>query len=118
MSNDSAGSLNACSDQKRGPVDGVKSQDVLADQVQRRPEPFKTHGALAFFVAVADGRDVVREGVEPDIYCVRRVVGHGNAPTHRTSQTANREVLQTTSNKTHYFVAPRFRTNELGPRLV
>ena len=112
------GTLNTRSHQKRGPVDGMKPQDVFADQVQRRPELFKADGPLAFFITVADGRDVIRERVEPDVDCVGRIIRHRNAPTHRTSQPANREVLQATANKAHYFVAPRFGANEVGPCFV
>jgi hypothetical protein len=50
--------------QESRPVDGVKAQDVLADNVNvTRPE----FAELTILVRIAEGADVVGQGVEPDI---------------------------------------------------
>jgi hypothetical protein len=81
-------------EQKRGPVDRVKAQDVFADEMQRRPELLKADRFLALFVSETDRGDVIRQRVEPDVHRVRRIVRHRHAPTHRSLQTTHRQILK------------------------
>ena len=75
--------------QERRPVDGVKAQDVLTHDVQGRPEFRKAILALLLLIAETDRRDVIRQGVEPDVHCVVRIIGNRNAPTHRRLETTH-----------------------------
>ena len=58
----------------------MEAQDVLADKMERGPELLEPDGALALFITVAQRRDVVYEGVEPNVNRVRRITGNENAP--------------------------------------
>src|SRR3989449_2748167 len=61
--------------QHRRPDDAVEPRDTLADHVQvGGPEP------LVPAVREAGGREVVDQGVEPDVHRLLRVAGEGNAP--------------------------------------
>ncbi len=60
------------------PVDGVEAQDVLADEVHLGgPEGLVLHRLVR---AEPQGRDVVGEGVEPDVEDVLLVAREGDAP--------------------------------------
>ena len=72
-----AGQLQACRHQHRRPPHAMEPRDLLADQVVVNrppvPEPFVV-------LAVADGRDVVHQGFEPDVRDVLRVPRDRNDP--------------------------------------
>jgi hypothetical protein len=64
--------------QHRGPVDGVRRQDVFADQMDvRRPESQTGRPAVR---KILERRDVIDERVEPDIGDVLLVEGQFDAP--------------------------------------
>ena len=55
-------------EQKRGPVDAMEADDFFANEVQVGRPPLCEVGLILWrVVAVADGGDVVRECVEPDV---------------------------------------------------
>ena len=73
-----------------GPDDGVEADYLLADHVDVGGPVFFL--AVPLVVEVAEGGQVVEEGVHPDIYDVARVKVHGDAPGEARSGDA--EVLQ------------------------
>ena len=87
----------------------MEADDFLADEVQvSRPEFFK------FFrvVDVARRRQVVCQGVEPDVYDVLRVPGHLDAPVEGRAGYA--QVFEAALDEGDHFVAPRFGLDEIG----
>ena len=64
----------------RRPPDAVKTDDLLADQVIRVRPP---GGHLVVVAAVANRREVVDQGVVPDVEDVALVPGHRHAPGDR-----------------------------------
>src|SRR5215831_10026183 len=82
MRNNAARRLHSSRDKKGGPVDGVESEDVFADQMQRRPELLKTNCSFAFFISKAYGRRVVRQSFEPHVHRVRRIIRNWYAPAY------------------------------------
>ena len=77
--------------QEDRPVDGVEPEDVLADDVQvGRPELFKLLGRAVG--VVADGGDIVVEGVQPDVDDMLRVEVNRDAPFKGSA--ADAEVLE------------------------
>ncbi len=61
--------------EERGPVDGVKTDDVFADDVE-----IGGPVATLFEVGAADGAEISGEGVEPDVEDVRFFAGNGECP--------------------------------------
>src|SRR5580765_6261664 len=118
MSDNGARLLNARSQKERGPVHGVKAQDVFANQVQRRPELFKANRSFLLLVAKADGRDVVRQRVEPDVHGVVRIIRNRNPPTDRRPQATDGKILQPTGYETLYLVTTTLRTHEVSTRVI
>ena len=64
--------------QECGPVDGVESGDVLADEVQVGGPVLGEQFVVG--VGVAEAGDVVGEGVDPHVHDVLVVAGYGYAP--------------------------------------
>ena len=62
--------------------------------------------------SVADGSDVVRQRVQPDVNHMLRVVGHGDAP--GKSRAADGKIAEARLHKGNHFVTPRLGTNEFG----
>src|SRR5437868_1417626 len=109
VGDDCLGKRQAGSHQKCRPIDAVKADDFFADHVQiGRPILF----VLGLVIrAVSERSDVVGKRVEPDIDHVLRIVRNRNAPLE--GGTAHREIAQSASNKRNYFVAARFRADEV-----
>ena len=95
------------------PVDAVEAQDVLADQVPG-PGPAVGEGRVAG--AVAGGRQVVGEGVEPDVGDVAGVPGQGDPPVDRGP--ADGEVLEALADEPEGLVAPDLGLHEAGVGVV
>src|SRR6266852_9689447 len=113
MRDDRARLLDAGSHQKGRPINGVETQNVLSDQMQRRPELFKADRTLLLLISESDRGDVVRQCLEPDVHRVLRIAGNRNAPTYRRIQATDREILQAATDETPHFVAPRVRLNKV-----
>ena len=94
------------------PVDGVETDDVLADEVQVcRPITLELLGGVAVAV-VTDAGDVVCERVEPNIHDVLVVKIDRNAPLEGGS--GNAEILQAGQEEVvHHFRFALRRLNEL-----
>src|SRR5882757_7780612 len=91
--------------QECGPVHRVKTNDVFSDEMQiARPE------AALFVFWTADGAEVRRERIEPDVKHVRLLARNRNAPANRGTRDA--QILQTAFDETDNFVLARFRLNE------
>ncbi len=105
---DVGGRLEARGQQHRRPVHAVEPQDVLADDVVGGPP-----GGEALVVgAVADGGEVVDQGVEPHIGDVRRVPRDGHAPADRAA--ADREVVEAAPDEAQGLVALGLGAHEAG----
>ena len=59
MGDDRLWLLEAGSHEKCRPIHGMKTQDVFAYEMQRRPEFFKANRPVLLFVSKSDGGDVV-----------------------------------------------------------
>ena len=76
----------------------MEARDALPDDVQvRRPEP------LVARIGEARRRQVVDQGVEPDVHGLLRVAGEGNAP--RLPLPRDRDVLEAGLEQAHHLVA-------------
>ena len=104
--------LEARGHQHGGPDDGVEAQDVLAHDVRRRPAA----GELLIVGAVADGRDVVEQGVEPHVDDVRLVPRDLDAPVERGA--GDGEVGQARLDEREHLVPPALGLHEVGALLV
>src|SRR5882762_3688755 len=93
--------------QEGGPIDGVKTDDVFADEV-------KVGGPVAapFVSGAADGAEIGGERVEPDVKDVRLFTGDGNAPANGGAGDA--ETFQTAFDEADDFVATSFWLDETG----
>jgi len=74
---DLLGQRQACCHEERGPVDGVETEDVLADEVGISWPELRE---IARFFGIAQGGDVVCQGVEPDVDDVALVARHRDPP--------------------------------------
>ncbi len=92
----------------------MEADDVLAHEVEvRRPAVLQ----LGLVVrAVAQGGEVVDEGVDPHVGDVLGVEGQGHAPVEGGA--ADGEVVHAALHKAHDLVAADFRADELGVGLV
>ncbi len=99
--------------QECGPVDRMEARDVLTDDVciGRPIAPF-----LVRSVGIAECRDVVCQGVDPDIHDMLFVTRHWNAPIEGRAR--NRQVLQARLDEAHDLVAAFRRHNEARIFLV
>src|SRR5208337_4780959 len=109
VSEDLAGRLNARRHQHRRPECAMEPRDILADHVHiGRPEAAKA----LFIGAIADGRDVVEHGVEPDVDRLAWVEGNLDAPGEPLA--GDGHVLQLGLDQVDDLVAAAFGLNELG----
>ena len=106
--------LHAGRQQHRRPVDAVEADDVLADEVHRRPPLRELRGLVR--LPVAGRGDVVRQRVEPDVGDVALVPRDGHAPLERRA--ADREVEQAALDEPQHLVAPADRVDDVGVLLV
>src|SRR5512146_721630 len=95
----------------------MKTQDVFADEMQRRPELLKANCLLSLFVSETDRGDVIRKRLEPNVHRMRRIIRHGHAPAHGSLETTDRKILEPTAHKAHHFVTPVLRSHEIRPAL-
>ena len=110
MCHDAFGQRQTRGHEECRPVDAVKTNDLFADHLQiGRPVFVKK---LAVESTVAECGDVVCERVQPDVDNVLRIVGYGNTP--GKCRAADREIPQPGAHERRYFIAPRFRANEIG----
>ena len=86
--------------QERRPVDGMESQDILADEVRVRWPVLPPRCGL---VRKAAGRDVVVQRIQPDIHHVPRRARHRNAPGEAGA--ADRQVPQPAAHEAQHLVA-------------
>jgi len=98
--------------QEGGPVDRVELEDVLRQDVERRPELLGD----VLIGSVAERRVVVEERVEPDVDHLVGVPGDGHPPLQ--GRPGERDVLQALLDEGERLVAPEVRRDELGPLLV
>ena len=106
MHEDAGGQLLPRRQQHGRPVDGVEPQHALAEQVNAVPGTGPPPPVGLAVLAVAEGGDVVAQGVKPHVDHLAGVAGHGNAPAagpHRRPR--HREVLQAAVDEREYFVA-------------
>ena len=100
--------------QKGRPVDGVKPHDILADDMRiGRP---MTGIKVRIFIGIAQRRDVIGQGVDPDVHHVVRVPRHRHAPIEGGAR--DRKIAQARFDEAHDLIAPRFRLDEFGIGLV
>ena len=88
-----------------------EADDSPSHQVTRRP-----YFSNADVVRETDGRDVVRECVEPYIHDVLRIVRHGNAPLER--RPADAQVPETGLDERDDLVPSYLRCHEVGLLLI
>ena len=98
----------------RGPVDRVRGEDILADQLHLRGPAARE---VLLIAAIADGADVVHEGVEPDIADVLVVERQVNAPRQAAFRAGNAKVLERLAQEAQRLVAAEVGLDELGVRL-
>ena len=95
-----------------GPVDPVRLQDVLADQVlDVRPE-----GRVLLAADLAEGRDVVDEGVEPHVGHEAVVEGQRDPPLKPRARAADAQVLQRLAQEAEDLVAIALGPDEVRMR--
>ena len=102
MSGDVFGQGHVKAHEKRWPVDRMEAKDVLADQVY--PSRPILHEALVS--AVAQSREVIHQGIEPDIHDVFGVIhllGQFDSPVE--ARAGYREIFKTTLDEADHFVA-------------
>ncbi len=110
---DRPGQGQARSHEEGRPVDGVEPQNVLSDELDvGRPELL----VAGHVPVVADGRDVVVEGVEPDVDRMLGVARHGDAPLD--GRPGDAEVLEPAADEARDLVEAALRPDELGVLLV
>jgi len=92
---------------KRGPINGVEPDDLFADEM-------KIGGPESGFLILraADGAEIRRERVEPDVKNVRLLTGNGNAPANRGARDA--EIAEAAFDEAENFVAAGFGLDEIG----
>ena len=97
-------------EQQCGPVDAMKAQDVLREQVpDRRPE---RPDQVLTGARIRQRADVVDEGVRPDVGDRIRIPRDRDAP--RLAGAADREVLEATLDEAARLVRPESRQDEVG----
>ncbi len=99
------------------PIDRVKPEDVLAQELDvGRPETPETSLLARARGGPAQGGEVVGQGIHPDINALGRVVGHGDPPVHELAGAAgNTEVAGPLDPElAQNLVAAGNRENEIG----
>jgi hypothetical protein len=106
--------LVARGQEQRRPVDAVKAQDVLAQEVvDVRPELV---AQVLAFARVCESAQVVDEGVYPDIGHLPLVPGDRYAP--RLPGPADAEVLESALDEAASLVVAKARQHEVWPLVV
>ena len=96
--------------QERRPVNGVKTHDILADDVNvGRPEFLEFIGV---FVREPHAGNVVGQGIDPDIHHMGVVAGHLDPPIE--SGARDRQIPKAPLHEAHHFVAAALRADEIG----
>src|SRR5262245_55160502 len=113
MDADRPGDIDAGGKQERRPVHGVKSEYILADQMNAGPVPAEV---LKFAVAPAQSGYVVGERIPPYINRVGGIARDRDAPLYRNA--AYREILEAAGHERDDLVAASLGLNEVGPRSV
>src|SRR6266498_327419 len=96
----------------------MKTQNILADEMQTRPELFKANRLFAFGVPKANRRNVIGQRIKPYIHRVRRIIRHGNPPANGRLQTTNREILKTSADEALDLVISHIRLHKIRARFV
>ena len=92
------------------PVETVKADDVLPDEVEPLGGPLPVALVGLSVVGKAERRDVVAEGVDPDVEDVIGLLGNGNPPLHPGP--ADGEVLEALADHAQDLVLSRLGPNE------
>src|SRR5690606_9496113 len=71
---------------------------------------------LAFDIGIANGGDVVRQGIQPHVHDVIGITWNRNAPAE--GRAADREIAQASLYKGDNLVAPTVRPDENGVRFI
>src|SRR5690349_16603592 len=88
--------------QKRPPVDCVLSQNILPDQVHRRPILIQA-GPLV--ISVPERRYVIGKSVQPDVHHMIFIARNRYAPRDRAFFPADRKVLKAPFYERYDFIA-------------
>ena len=97
--------------QERRPVHAVKAQNVLGEQVHRRPEALEV-----LTRRVAQRAAVVDERISPDVRDLLRIPRDRHAP--RLRRSTDREVAQSAGDEAPRFVVAVTRQDEVGTFVV
>ena len=109
MPDDPPGQRQAGSHEEGRPVDGVELQNVLSHQVDIGGPVAVVEGTVA---RVIQGRDVVGQGVEPDVENVLGIGREGDPPTERGP--ADAQVPEPGGDEGDDLIAPGLREDEFG----
>ena len=100
--------------EKGRPIDGMKPDDVLADDVHvGRPILLERFTVL---IGKPDAGDVVRQRVDPDIHDVLGIAGYRHAPIERCAR--HGKILEPAAHEALHLVRPRLGSDELRVRFV
>ena len=117
MTHDLARERQADGEQERRPVNRVLPDDFLADQMHvGRPVFREPGGRRRIRRSVTHGREVIRQGIEPDVHDMRGIVRHRNAPSERGP--ADTQILESGLQEGHHLVPTNRRNQELRVVLV
>src|SRR6266446_2211671 len=95
-------------EQKAGPVNGVKTENILTDDMDiSRPKPVKN----LLVLSKTDSRQIVRQGVEPDIDDMPVIVRNGDSPTE--TDAADGKIPKTSLYESDHFVSSALRLYEI-----
>ena len=91
----------------------MEAHNFFADHVHiGRPVAFQLLLVRRIVGAKANRGHVIGQRIEPDVDHVLGIAGHRNAPLERRA--ADRKIAQSAAHESDHFVAPGFRTNEVG----
>src|SRR5262249_478553 len=100
--------------QKGRPIDRMKADDVLADDVDVGRPKYRIFAVFHF--RIAERGDVVDQRVEPDVNHMAGMSRHRNAPGKAGAR--DRTILQARLDEADDLVAPAARSDGFGVRLV
>ena len=99
---------NARGHEEGGPVDAMEAADLFADEVHvGGPEFGKSLLVGGIVGAVSEGRDVVGQGIEPDVDDLLLVAGNRDAP--GKAGTADGQIFEPTADEGEDFAAALIR---------
>ena len=87
----------------------MRGQDVLADDVVRHAPPFFEFGLVG---PIADGGNIVDQGVEPDIAHVIGIEGQFDTPGKPGFRTGNAQVAKFLAQESERLIGAEFRLDE------